>query len=126
MNSLCQLSPECFLADIPDRSFLSSADQPDLELLAALESDGKYGSSAGPSAAVAWLASGKKGQSKARQPPQHNFFPHCSYYQTNFRPSTKSSASEIISFWNYQRMHAQLNRICTELSEGQQVMGCPL
>lgn len=100
VKSLYQFSPECFLADIPDRSFLSSAGQPDLELPGALESDGKYDSSAGPSAAVIWLASGKKGQRKAQYRSRHNLLPHCSYYQTNFRPGTKSSASGVISFQN--------------------------
>lgn len=68
VNPHGQLSPGCFLADIPDHSFLSSGDQPDLELLAALESGGRYDSSAGPSAAVIWLASGKKGQRKGSIP----------------------------------------------------------
>ena len=63
----CLHSKGSFPADIPGHSFLSSADQPDPELLAALESDGKCDSSAGPSAAVTWLAGGGRGRREKLQ-----------------------------------------------------------
>lgn len=52
----CWPSPECFPADIPGHFFPSSADLPCPAPPAALASGGRCGSSAGPSAAAAWLA----------------------------------------------------------------------
>lgn len=52
----CWPSPECFPADTPGHSFPSSADPPGPAPPAALGSGGRCGSSAGPSAAAAWLA----------------------------------------------------------------------
>jgi hypothetical protein len=93
-RSPCRSSPECFPADTPDHFFLSSADQPDLELLAALESVGKCGSSAGPSAAVTWLASEESTRERLNTPLLFLF-------PTNFWHDTRTSDFEIISLQNY-------------------------
>ena len=75
-----------------DKMWSTGADQPDPELLAALESDGKYDSSAGPFAAVTWLAGGGRGR---REKPQttHNATRSLTVpTQTHFRGGTKISA----------------------------------
>ena len=92
VSSRCWFSPECFPADIPGHSFLSSADQPDPELLAALESDGKYDSSAGPSAAATWLAGGGRGQRENLQTTHNATRSLTVPTQTHFRCGTKISA----------------------------------
>lgn len=92
VSSRCWFSPECFPADIPGHSFLSSADQPDPELLAALESDGKYDSSAGPSAAVTWLAGGGRGRRENIQTTHNATRSLTVPTQTHFRCGTKISA----------------------------------
>lgn len=58
----CWPSPECFPADTPGHFFLSSADLPGPAPPAALASGGRCGSSAGPSAAAAWLAGKGRGR----------------------------------------------------------------
>lgn len=58
----CWPSPECFPADTPGHFFLSSADLPGPAPPAVLASGGRCGSSAGPSAAAAWLAGKGRGR----------------------------------------------------------------
>lgn len=73
----CWPSPECFPADTPGRSFQSSADLPGPVPPAALASGGRCGSSAGPSAAAAWLAGGwgRGGDKRLDTAPRTTSFP---------------------------------------------------
>lgn len=115
----CWFSPECFPADIPGHPFLSVFSRlPIQELLAALESDGKYDSSAGPSAAVTWLAGGGRGRRENLQDPhtmQHA--PHVPT-QTHFidvAPKFQPAPGWLV-VWNSTTMHEQSQPLLRELT----------